>query len=38
VSPGIVVDRNVAGDVLSLELLDASKRGANPKALEFAVS
>ena len=37
VAPGIIVDRDADGDIVSLELLDASKRADNPKALEFAV-
>lgn len=38
VTPGVIVDRDAAGEILGIELLDASKRGADPKALQFAVS
>jgi uncharacterized protein YuzE len=36
--PGIILDYDERGDLLSVEIMDASKRAANPKAVEFAVS
>lgn len=38
VAQGIVLDFDAKGAVVGIELLDASKRSNNPKALEFAVS
>jgi uncharacterized protein YuzE len=38
VSQGVVLDFDEQGSIVSIELLDASKRSSNPKALEFAVS
>jgi len=36
--PGVILDFDEQGNLLGLEILDASKRAENPKALEFAVS
>ena len=38
VSKGVVLDFDDQGTILGIEVLDASKRSINPKALEFAVS
>lgn len=38
VAQGVVLDFDANGMVVGIELLDASKRSNNPKALEFAVS
>ncbi len=37
-APGIFVELDALGNVVSMELLEASKRADNPKAMEFAVS
>ena len=37
-APGILVDLDARGNIVSMEMLDASKRAENPKAMEFAVS
>ncbi len=36
--PGIVIDYDDRGNVVGLEILDASKRMADPKTLEYAVT
>jgi uncharacterized protein YuzE len=36
--PGVVIDYDKAGTMVGLEILDASKRMENPRALEFAVT
>jgi len=36
--PGVILDFDEEGNLLALEVLDASKRAENPRALEFAVS
>jgi len=38
VLPGVVADFDASGGLMGLELLEASKRGADPEHLEFAVS
>jgi uncharacterized protein YuzE len=38
VAKGVVLDFDEQGAIVGIELLDASKRSSNPKALEFAVS
>lgn len=38
VTPGVVIDFDEAGGIVGIELLDASQRSSNPKALEFGVS
>ena len=35
--PGIILDYDKDGNVVGLEILDASERMENPKAVEFAV-
>lgn len=35
--PGLVLDYGASGNVVSLEILDASKRMANPMSVEYAV-
>jgi uncharacterized protein YuzE len=36
--PGVILDFDDQGNLLAVEILDASKRAENPRALEFAVS
>jgi uncharacterized protein YuzE len=36
--PGVILDFDEEGNLLGVEVLDASKRAENPKAVEFAVS
>jgi uncharacterized protein YuzE len=36
--PGIILDFDKEGNLLGVEVLDASKRAENPKCVEFAVS
>ncbi len=35
--PGLVLDYDLKGNVVALEILDASKRMANPMSVEYAV-
>lgn len=35
--PGLVLDYGVSGNVVALEILNASKRMANPMSVEYAV-
>jgi uncharacterized protein YuzE len=37
VSPGVILDYDSAGNVVGMEILDASRRVANPASMEFAV-
>ncbi len=37
VKPGVIIDYDAAGNVVGMEILDASKRVENPAAMEFAV-
>lgn len=37
IKPGVILDYDSAGNVVGLEILDASSRVANPSAMEFAV-
>ena len=37
VKPGVILDYDAAGNVIGLEILDASRRVQNPSAMEFAV-
>ncbi|MBN1308296.1 MAG: DUF2283 domain-containing protein [Chitinispirillaceae bacterium] len=36
--PGIILDYDKKGNVVSIEILDASKRTENPRSVEYAVS
>lgn len=36
--PGVILDSDKDGNVVGLEILDASKRMENPRALEYAVT
>ena len=35
--PGVILDYDKDGNIVGLEVLDASKRVENPRALEYAV-
>jgi uncharacterized protein YuzE len=37
IRPGVIVDYDAAGNMVGLEILDASRRVQNPSAMEFAV-
>ena len=36
--PGVILDYDKAGNVVGLEILEASKRMANPRSVEYAVT
>lgn len=36
--PGLILDYDKDGNVVSLEVLDASERVENPRALEYAIA
>ncbi|MBI3272385.1 MAG: DUF2283 domain-containing protein [Planctomycetes bacterium] len=36
--PGVILDYDKAGNMVGLEVLDASKRVENPKSVEYAVT
>ena len=36
--PGVILDYDRDGNIVGLEVLDASKRMENPRALEYAVT
>lgn len=36
-TPGVILDYDADGNVIALEILDASKRPGNPRAVEYAV-
>jgi uncharacterized protein YuzE len=36
--PGMIIDYDKEGNVVGLEVLDASKRVENPRSLEYAVA
>ena len=36
--PGVIIDYDHQGNVVGLEILDASKRTENPRTLEYAVT
>jgi uncharacterized protein YuzE len=36
--PGVILDYDKDGNVVGLEILDASKRMANPRSVEYAVT
>ena len=35
--PGVILDGDAGGNMLSFEILDASKRMANPMSVEYAI-
>jgi uncharacterized protein YuzE len=37
IKPGVILDYDAAGNVIGLEILDASQRVKNPASMEFAV-
>lgn len=37
IKPGVILDYDAAGNVIGLEILDASHRVQNPSSMEFAV-
>ena len=36
--PGIIIDYDAHGNVVSMEILDASKRGMSPHGVEYAIT
>ena len=36
--PGVIIDYDANGDIVGIEVLDASRRVENPRALEYAVT
>ncbi len=36
--PGIIIDYDRQGNVVSMEILDASKRGMSPHGVEYAIT
>jgi len=36
--PGIILDFDKVGNILGMEILDASKRMENPRAVEYAIA
>jgi uncharacterized protein YuzE len=36
--PGVILDYDKDGNIVGMEILDASKRMGNPRALEYAVA
>ena len=36
--PGIIMDYDTAGNIVGMEILDASKRMENPRSLEYVVA
>lgn len=36
--PGIILDYDEQGSIVSLEILDASQRGMNPHGVEYAIT
>lgn len=36
--PGVIIDYDEQGNLIGLEILDASKRIENPRAIEYAVT
>ncbi len=36
--PGVILDYDKDGNIVGLEILDASKRMENPRAIEYAVT
>jgi uncharacterized protein YuzE len=36
--PGVILDYDVSGNVVGIEILDASKRMEDPRSMEYAVA
>ncbi|MEJ7708786.1 MAG: DUF2283 domain-containing protein [Pyrinomonadaceae bacterium] len=36
--PGVILDYDKAGNIVGLEVLDASKRVENPRSMEYAIA
>ena len=36
--PGIIMDYDIDGNVVGIEILDASKRMENPRSVEYAIA
>jgi len=36
--PGVILDYDASGNVVGIEILDASKRMENPRSVEYAVA
>jgi uncharacterized protein YuzE len=36
--PGVILDFNKSGNVVGMEILDASKRMENPRTVEYAIA
>jgi uncharacterized protein YuzE len=36
--PGVIIDYDDRGNVVGMEILDASKRGLNPHGVEYAIT
>ncbi|MHB8743272.1 MAG: DUF2283 domain-containing protein [Sulfuricaulis sp.] len=36
--PGVILDYDKVGNIVGMEILDASKRMENPRAMEYAIS
>jgi len=36
--PGVIIDYDKAGNVVGLEILDASKNMENPRSMEYAIA
>jgi uncharacterized protein YuzE len=37
-NPGVILDYDIRGNVVGLEILDASKRMGNPMSVEYAIT
>jgi uncharacterized protein YuzE len=36
--PGVILDYDISGSIVGMEILDASKRMENPRSVEYAVA
>ena len=36
--PGVILDYDMSGNIVGMEILDASKRMENPRSVEYAVA